>query len=248
MKTLVVEDSRLAREGLVKMLANHKNLEIIGSAKGVSEAFDFIKSTPPELIFLDIHLPGESGFDLLEKLDYNPRVIFTTAYSEYAIQSFDHRTIDYLLKPISHERLATAINKLHDSVASETTNTENTLSNEPSLELTSRIFVKDGDQCLLIQIANITYCESCKNYVQLYFQENNTEKEKAFIKKSLNQIEQRLPQRIFFRANRQFIINLNAVSSISEAVSDGFDLTMSHGKIVEVSRRNAARLKELLSM
>ncbi len=244
MKTLVVEDSRLAREGLIRMLATYKHLDIIGAAKDAEEAFNIIQKIQPELIFLDIHMPGENGFELLAKLDYEPRIIFTTAYSEYAIQSFEHNTIDYLLKPISHERLATAINKLTPQINEE----RHAQEHEPPLELTSRIFVKDGDHCHLVQISSIMYCESCKNHVQVFFSDNDIDKKKTFIKKPLNQIEQRLPQRIFFRANRQFIINLNEVSGISEAIGDGFDITMSDGKTVEVSRRNAARLKTLLSL
>ncbi len=187
-------------------------------------------------------MPGDSGFDLLEKLDYTPRIIFTTAYSKYAIQSFDHHTIDYLLKPISRERLSTAIDKL----ASDTpTNqkTEEREEKEPGLELNSRIFVKDGDNCHLIKIETIDYCESCKNYVQLFF-----EGKKAFVKKSLNQIEQRLPEQVFFRANRQFIVNLQSVTSITESLADGYEVTMKDGKVLEISRRNASRLKEVLSV
>lgn len=245
MKTLVIEDSRLAREGLIGMLSQHPSLDIIGEAKNAEEALTIIQKESPDLLFLDIHMPGDSGFDLLEKLDYTPRIIFTTAYSKYAIQSFDHHTIDYLLKPISRERLSTAIDKL----ASDTRTNQNTEQRvekeerESGLELTSRIFVKDGDNCHLIKVETIDYCESCKNYVQLFF-----EGKKAFVKKSLNQIEQRLPQQVFFRANRQFIVNLQSVTSITESVGDGYEVTMKDGKVLEISRRNATRLKEVLSV
>jgi two-component system LytT family response regulator len=181
-------------------------------------------------------MPGESGFDLLEKLEYLPKIIFTTAYSEYAIRSFDFNTIDYLLKPVSDERLGIAINKLTNS------NSEAASSNKLPLDIHSRMFVKDGEKCFLIGLESIRYFESCKNYVRIFFNNEN-----AFVKKSLNNIEERLPKKYFFRANRQYVVNLHAITSIEEAIGDGYEITMSDGKTLEVSRRNAVELKELLS-
>src|SRR5690606_10144838 len=117
--------------------------------------------------FLDIHMPGESGFDLLEKLDYMPRIIFTTAYSEYAIKSFDYYAVDYLLKPISHERLAVAIRKL--TSGAEQSSREIKL----PLDITSQIFVKDGEKCYLVALHDIRYFESCKNYIRIFFNDNS---------------------------------------------------------------------------
>jgi len=235
-KTLVVEDSRLARAGLVKMLGQFRQLDIVGAAEHAEHARELIAQHKPELLFLDVHLPGETGFELLESLEYDPKIIFTTAYSEYAIKSFDYRTVDYLLKPISRERLTQAVEKL-------TGGPGNTRTVEPPLDEASRIFIKGGERCHLIEVASIDYLESCKNYARVHFSG-----EKAFVKKSLNQLAQRLPQRTFFRANRQHIINLNAITAIAEAVHGGYEVTMKDGCIIEISRRNAARLKELLSL
>lgn len=235
MKAIVVEDSRLAREGLLKMLQAYPELNVIGAADHPSNALLLIQEHQPDIIFLDIHMPGESGFDLLEKLDYSPKIIFTTAYSEYAIRSFDFNTIDYLLKPISHERLQLAIDKLKLS-------NEDNKATKPPLDIHSRMFIKDGDKCHLIPLESIRYFESCKNHVRIFFN-----KENAFVKKSLNSIEERLPKKHFFRANRQYVVNLHAVSSIEEAVGDGYEITMNDGKVLEVSRRNAVDLKDLLS-
>lgn len=236
MKAIVVEDSRLAREGLVNMLRNFAQLQIVGEADHPSSALALIKEQQPDVIFLDIHMPGESGFDLLEKLDYTPRIIFTTAYSEYAIRSFDYHAVDYLLKPISQERLALAIQKL--------TGHQQSIKNDskPLLDINSQIFIKDGEKCHLVALNSIRYLESCKNYVRVFFNEHN-----AFIKKSLNQIEERLPVKYFFRVNRQYIVNLQAIASIQESISDGYEITMDDGKQIEISRRNASELKELLS-
>lgn len=236
MKALVVDDSRLARDGLVRMLSSHSELEIIGSAADAEQARLLVAEHRPDLLFLDIHMPLESGFELLESLDYTPRVIFTTAYSEYAIHSFDYHTVDYLLKPISQERLMLAISKLDKKPVAEPHNIA-------PLALGSQIFVKDGDHCCLIQTRSISVVESCKNYARLFFDDRN-----AFVKKSLNQIEQRLPSPPFFRASRQFIVNLNSVRSIDNTINDGYEITMNDGRVVAVSRRNATRLREQLSL
>lgn len=237
MKTMIIEDSRLAREGLARMLGQFSQLELVATANHPDEALPLIAEHKPELLFLDIHMPGSTGFDLLEQLDYQPKIIFTTAYSEHAIRSFEFNTVDYLLKPINHERLSQAITKLssHNEAAIPEV--------KPTLEPKDKIFVKDGDHCHLITLEKIRYIESCKNYVRLYFEDTS-----VFLKKSLNQVEDRLPKRLFFRANRQFIINLHAISAIEESISEGYEVTMNNGIQVEISRRQANELKSLLSL
>ena len=230
MKVVVVEDSRLAREGLVRMLKEYPELTIVGQADNINVALTLINEHRPEVIFLDIQMPGGSGFELLEKLSYLPRIVFTTAYSEYAIRSFDFNTVDYLLKPISKARLQGAISKLlyvrEDGDAA----------NQPELN--------DGSDLNkpAKKLESICYIESQKNYVQIFF-----EGQKAFVKKSLNLIEERLPQSLFFRVSRQHIVNLQEIQKIEESIGDGYNILMSDGTELEVSRRNATALKELLS-
>ncbi len=236
MKAIVVEDSRLAREGMLKMLASFSELNVVGSADHPKTALSLIDKEHPDVLFLDIHMPGESGFDLLEKLDYAPKVIFTTAYSEYAYRSFDFNPVDYLLKPVSQEQLAQAIQKLNIDEA------DNKPQEEP-LEITSKIFIKDGDDCHLVTLSSIRYFESCKNYVRVFFDQQS-----AFVKKALSSVEARLPARHFFKVSRQYIVNLFEIEAINEGIGDGYELTMSDGKTIEVSRRNAAELKKLLSL
>lgn len=236
MKVIVVEDSRIAREGLIEMLKGFTELEIVGSAEHPVPALQLIQEKRPDVIFLDIHMPGETGFELLEKLDYIPRIIFTTAYSEYAIKSFDYHTIDYLLKPISQERLASAIAKL--TITSDEASTYP----KPKLEMNHKIFIKDEDKCHLVTLESILYFESCKNHVRVFFDQQST-----FIKKSLTQIEERLPTKFFFRTNRQYIVNLQAINAIEEDIRDGYLITMNNGTRIDISRRQATDLKELLS-
>lgn len=233
MKAIVVEDSRLAREGLVRMLSDFKQLELIDAADHPDSALKIIVEQRPDVLFLDIHMPGRSGFELLDELDYTPQVIFTTAYSEYAYRSFDYNPVDYLLKPISPERLAIAIEKLSVNNASEALD---------AFDMNNKIFIKDGDDCHLVSLKQVHYFESCKNHTRVFFDDH-----KPFIKKGLSAIEARLPRAGFFRANRQYIVNLNEISSINESVGDGYDLTMNDKQVIEVSRRNAVELKKLLS-
>lgn len=243
LKAIIVEDSRLAREGLTRMLAQFSEIELLGAADHPNHALPMIETMQPDLLFLDIHMPGENGFELLAKLSYQPAIIFTTAYSEYAIRSFDFDTIDYLVKPISQERLAQSIKRLLNKFAQNQEVKENTGANKTRLEINSKIFVKDGEKCHLISLDAIRYIESCKNYVQLFFDD-----QRAYVKKSMNTIEQRLPVEYFFRANRQHIINLQAIKAIEESMQQGYLVTLNDGKVLEISRRNAIELKERLSL
>lgn len=235
MRAIVVEDSRLAREGLVRMLGEHAAVEVVGQADHPATALSLITALRPDVLFLDIHMPGASGFDLLAQLDYLPRIVFTTAFSEYAVRSFDYNTVDYLLKPISPERLDQAVRKLAGHA-------ESSKAQPQRLDMDSKIFIKDGDKCHLVGLESIRYIESCKNYVQVFFGTD-----KAYVKKSLNSVVERLPAGHFFRANRQCVVNLRAIRSIEESISLGYNVTMTDGRLIEVSRRNALELKELLS-
>lgn len=236
MRVVVVEDSRLAREGLVRMLAAFPELEVAGQADHPDSALDLIRRVEPDAIFLDINMPGATGFDLLASLDHPPHVIFTTAHAEHAVRSFDYNAVDYLLKPISQARLAVAVSKLLERNA-------HAAPCALPLDMHSKIFVKDGERCHLVSLAAIRYIESCKNYVRIYFGQ-----ERAYVKKSLNSVAERLPSKYFFRANRQCIINLQEIRSITESISLGYDVTMSDGHVIDISRRNASDLKELLSL
>lgn len=235
MKAIIVEDSRLAREGLKKLLLAHPAIEVVGEAQDADEAETMIEELKPELVFLDIHMPGKNGFDLLDKLKDSPRVIFTTAYSEYAIRSFDFNTVDYLLKPISPERLSKALAKLEVEEEPEEA--------EHKLENGSQIFIKDGDRSWLVELSKVRRFECIGNYTRVFFDE-----EKPFIYKSLVKIEKRLPENTFFRANRQQIVNLKFVQAMEDSDTGTYALQLSDGTRVKVSRNHSARLKSLFSL
>lgn len=238
MRAFVVDDSRLARAGLVRMLGAHPGVEVVGEADHPDTALPLIRASCPDVLFLDIQMAGADAFDLLARLDEHPRIVFTTAHAEYAVRSFEFDTVDYLLKPISQERLAQAVRKLEarDNAAPAD-------ASRAPLDDKSRIFIKDGERCHMVPLSAIRCFESCKNHVQVYFDQQH-----AYVKKSLNSVEERLPRSMFFRVSRQHIVNLGAIASIEEAFGAGYLLTLDNGKKLEISRRNATQLKETLSL
>ncbi|GAA5444555.1 sensory transduction protein LytR [Microbulbifer sp. NBRC 101763] len=237
MKAIIIEDSRLARNELRELLKPYKDINLVAEAQDCEQAATLISKEQPDLIFLDINLPDGSGFDILDKLDSIPNIIFTTAYDEYAIQAFEVNALDYLLKPIHPEKLERAINKaVSDTLPAASS------SQETYLNTNNKIFIKDGERCWLIELGRIRYFENCGNHAQVFF-----DNDKAFIYKSLVKVEQRLNPETFFRVNRQQIINLNFIKDIQPWISNGLLVTMVDGKEVEVARRPATRLRDMLS-
>jgi two-component system, LytTR family, response regulator len=201
-KAIIIDDERLARNELKKLLLQHPDINIIDEASSVDEGIEKIDIAHPDLIFLDIQMPGKTGFDLLAELEKAPRVIFTTAYDEFALKAFEVNALDYLLKPIDPQRLADAIQKLQTEISLEQASLLGV--NRGPLSESDQVFVKDGERCWFVKLADIRLFESVGNYAKVYFDTN-----KPLILKSLNALEDRLDERVFFRANRKHIINLH---------------------------------------
>lgn len=239
MKVIVIDDERLARQELKNLLKKHQEIEIIGEAANADEAKEIIKEKKPDLIFLDIQMPGKTGFELLEELDEVPKVIFVTAYDEFAMDAFKVNALDYLLKPVEPKLLSSAIDKVFSLQSME----DKTIKQEDKLTASSQIFLKDGDKCWFVSLKDIRMFESEGNYVRVFF--NNY---KPLILKSLNNLEKKLDENTFFRANRKFIINLKWIESIENWFSGGLLVKLKGGETVEVSRRQAARFKDMMSL
>jgi len=236
---IIVEDSRLARNELKELIRPFDEIEIIGEAENVESALELIQNNQPQLLFLDINLPGKSGFELLELLellDEVPKVVFTTAYDEFAIKSFEYNAFDYLLKPISVERFEKSMEKVIVAIEKERSRSE-----EKSIH--SQIFLKEGDNCWLIKLADLELLEVDGNYTRVFFNQH-----KPMIYKSLQKIIATLPINEFFRANRQQVINIRKISKITPWFSGNLKVTMNNGKEIEISRRQANAFKELLSL
>ncbi|WP_158827384.1 LytR/AlgR family response regulator transcription factor [Mucilaginibacter lacusdianchii] len=235
-KAIIVEDSRLARIELKELLRAHPEIEVIGETDLVSQALELIRILAPDLIFLDIHLPGASGFDILQQLQQLPAVIFTTAFEQYALQSYDYHATDYLLKPIVPERLARAVQKTLLNL-----NTLPIKASTPSAH--DRIFIKDQQKTWLVPLKDIRYFESKGNYSQVQFAGNS-----PLILRSLQQLEETLNPNQFMRVNRQQIVNLNHVIKVDQVYGNRLILVLSDGTQIEVSRRQVARFKEVFSL
>ena len=239
-KAIIVDDERLARNELKKLLEQHPEIQIIDEARTVDEGVEKIDLAHPDLIFLDIQMPGKTGFDLLAELEKSPKVIFTTAYDEFALKAFEVNALDYLLKPIDPKRLADAIQKLQAEIelerASLSGNTRGPLSQS------DQVFVKDGEKCWFVKLEDIRLFESVGNYAKVYFSTN-----KPLILKSLNALEDRLDDHIFFRANRKHIINLQWIEKIEPYFNGGLLVELKGGEKIEISRRQTVKFKEMMS-
>ncbi|MBU2997119.1 LytTR family transcriptional regulator DNA-binding domain-containing protein [Cellulophaga baltica] len=238
-KTVIVEDSRLARNEIKELLKQHSELELVGEAANVDEGFELINNTKPDLLLLDINMPEKDGFELLEMLDEVPITVFTTAFDEYAIKSFEYNALDYLLKPINDKRFAQAI----DKVKIKLDGAVDAVSDSQRLTESSQIFIKDGEKCWLVKIGDIALIEIVGNYSRVYFQD-----QKPMLYKSLNQVEEKLPIENFFRVNRQQMINMNHIKEVIPWFSGKLKLKMNNGEEVEVSRRQSYIFKDRMSL
>lgn len=239
MKALIVDDERLARTELKRLLTPFKDLQVVGEAVNAEDAAEKINQLRPDLIFLDIQMPGKSGFDLLEELDSVPTVVFTTAYDEYALKAFEYNALDYLLKPIEPQRLEDTVKKVIEKSRKKSA----VESDKEILAETDQVFVKDGDRCWFVKLERVRLFESEGNYVRLFFEEN-----KPLILRTLNYLDERLDDKTFFRANRKHIINLKWIDSIEPWLNGGLLVKLKDGHKVEVSRRQAVKFKDMLSL
>jgi two-component system LytT family response regulator len=241
MKTLIIDDERLARQELKKLLLKYPEIEILDECNNAQEALEKIPALNPDLIFLDIQMPEINGFQLLEKLDKVPRVVFVTAYDEFALKAFDFNALDYLLKPVSPERLDETIKKVIQEKNSLPNN--KSISEQNYLTEDNQVFLKDGDKCWFVKLSDIRMFESEGNYVRVYFHNF-----KPLILKSLNNLEERLHPQQFFRASRKHIINLKWVDSVENWFNGGLMAKLKSGEQVEISRRQSAKFKDMMSL
>jgi two-component system LytT family response regulator len=245
-RAIIIDDERLARNELKKLLQDYPDVEVIDEAANVDEGLEKISAQNPDLIFLDIQMPGKTGFDLLSELDRTPQVIFTTAYDEYALKAFEVNALDYLLKPVEPKRLADALHKLEllDEKESGMPGTEGgTTFNRGLLTEADQVFVKDGERCWFVRLGEIRLFESVGNYAKVFFGPN-----KPLILKSLNALEERLDEKTFFRANRKHIVNLRMIEKVEPYFNGGLLLEIKGGEKIEVSRRQAVKFKEMMSL
>ncbi len=237
MKAIIIDDERLARQELKNLLSIHKEIEVVAECADAMSAMKSIQEHKPDIIFCDIQMPGKTGLELAEEISAMVDVVFVTAFDEHAIKAFELNAFDYLVKPVNPDRLAETVRKL--LIKEGGSKGEN---NAP-LGVDDTVFVKDGDKCWLVKMNAIRLFESEGNYVRVYF-----ENFRPLILRSLNSLETRLSEKQFFRASRRHIVNLDYVASIEPWFNGGLNLKMKDGREVEISRRQAVKLKDIMSL
>lgn len=238
MKTIIVDDERLAREELKMLLSNYKEVEIVGECKNAKEAREAIEREVPDLVFMDIQMPGQTGLDLLSEIKNPPRTVFVTAYDEYAMRAFEVKAYDYLMKPVDPERL----NELFLRLAEEN-KTPQSVEQAKILKSGDPILIKDGDKVWFIKVDDIRYFESEGNYVKVHF-----DKFRPLILRSLNSLEERTDDQLFFRVNRKYIVNLNHIVNVESWFNGGLQVELSCGTKMEISRRQTIKFKDRFSL
>jgi len=241
MRAIIIDDERLARNELKKLLQEFPEVEVIGEAANANEGIDKIESLSPDLIFLDIQMPGKTGFDMLTEIERAPHVIFVTAYDEYALKAFEVNALDYLMKPVEPKRLADALVKVKQKDEEEEFSYSNIRTG--LLSEHDQVFVKDGERCWFVKLSEVRLFESVGNYAKVFFAGH-----KPLILKSLNSLEERLDDKVFFRANRKHIVNLRMIDKIEPYFNGGLLLELHGGEKIEVSRRQAVKFKEMMSL
>lgn len=232
-RAMIIDDEPLSVAELEMMLQQYPVIEVVATATRSSEALEKIKNYKPELLFLDINMPERNGFQLLESLDEAPEVIFVTAYDEFAVKAFEVNALDYLLKPVNKDRLAESVQKI--SIKQ--------VQSPVILEPNKRIFIKDGDQCFFVALKDIIYLESAGNYVKVFFANK-----KPLLHRSMNYMEERLPTSLFFRANRQFLINTDFIKNIEPFLNSTLRVTMTNNTVIDISQRQAVKFKEQMGI
>jgi two-component system, LytTR family, response regulator len=261
MKALIVDDEPLARRELRRLLAAFPRVQIVGEASDVDEAHERIDSLAPDVVFLDVQMPGGTGFDLLARLDRIPRVIFTTAYDQYAVKAFDVSALDYLLKPIEPERLAAALEKMEGAVISgqpASGNSGSVSSRQPegaspaaqSAEPSSppdgpleQLFVRDGPRCWFVPLREVSVFTAEGNYVRLQWGTQG-----PLLGRSLIALEEKLDARRFFRANRRQIVNLDFIQNVELGDGGRLYVQLRDGPEIEISRRQARQFRARMSV
>jgi two-component system, LytTR family, response regulator len=240
MRALLVDDERLARNELRRLLAVFPEIEIAGEATQTKQAREQMEALKPDLLFLDVQMPGETGMEFLESLEPPvPHVIFTTAYDEFAVKAFELNALDYLLKPVDPARLAAAVDRLPGLKQAPA-------QKRPaagSLNASDKVFVREGEKCWFVEVGQIRLLESEGNYTRVHFGDAQPQ-----LFRSLNAMEERLDPKFFFRANRRQIINISFIAGIEPWFSSGLLVQLKGGAKIELSRRQAQDFRERMSL
>ena len=240
---LIIDDEKLARELLHEYLEHFPDIELVGEASNGSDGVALIDKLKPDLIFLDVQMPGMTGFDVLDMIDHEPYVIFTTAYDQYAIQAFEKNAVDYLLKPLDVERFRMAVDRALKRKKMETENIEELLgSMRPVRERASyesHIFVQKSEKLFSLAVEEILHLEASGDYTII------TTKNDQFVSSSgIGKLEEIMNPEKFIRVHRSTIVNINFLKEIERHFNGGMVVKMQSGKSFPVSRTYAKQIRK----
>lgn len=239
-KVIIVDDEAAGRKLITEYLKDYSDLILLGEANNGVDAVKMINEFKPDLVFLDIQMPGMTGFDVLTHLDELPQIIFSTAYDQYALKAFEVHAVDYLLKPYTKERFKVAVEKLQQNISE---NKARPLAESLLMETSKspeRILVQTQNKLVTIALENVIRIEAFGDYSKL------VTKDKTYVSNyGITTLEEKLNSAVFIRVHRSSIINLNAVKELHK-YSKSYDVTMKNGDVVRVSRGYMDNIKKLM--
>jgi two-component system LytT family response regulator len=238
--TLIVDDEPVARAGMRRMLDEVEWIECIGEAANGLAAIEAIDTLKPELVFLDVQMPGLLGTDVLRRLQHQPFVVFTTAYAQHAVTAFELGALDYLLKPFGEERLRATLDRIRAAVGEPRTSSFDRFSEAMARAPMSRLFVRTGRNIVPLPVNDISWFEAVGDYIAAHVGETQ-----HLLHLPLNQLEDRLDPRRFVRVHRTHIVNLDQVAAFRREASGHLVAELKDGTSLQVSRAKARDLRSL---
>ena len=235
----IIDDERLAREELKMLLQAIEMVELIGEASSGEEAKRLLPSLEPDILLVDINMPGMNGIEFVKGLNNPPYVIFVSAHEDHAISAFSVGAFDYLLKPINPNRLMESFNRILQDEQDDWDNAKEQPLEKKKLTITDKVYIRDGEKSWFVPFTDIRLFESDGNYVKVHFHQN-----KPMLLRSLNSFQELLDPHFFFRANRKHIVNIEWISSVETWFNGGLMVELKTGEKIEISRRQAIRFKE----
>ena len=234
---IIIDDENPARKLINVFIEKKGNMNVVAEASNGFEAVKLIDEHKPDLIFLDIQMPKLNGFEVLELIHHKPKVIFTTAYDQYALKAFEENAVDYLLKPFSYERISKSLDRVFSA---ENTNVKNEATEITNPEL-KRIVVKEGSSIQVITFPEIISLQANDDYVII-----KTEKGEFIKNQTMNHYEKTLPESIFMRVHRSSIININFLKRLIHIAKENYEIELTSGERIKVSKSNLKKVKDLI--
>jgi len=237
MRTIIIDDEPLARSLLIELLEEHKDIEVIAECNDGFEGLKAIQELQPELVFLDIQMPKITGFEMLELLDNPPKIIFTTAYDEYALKAFEVNALDYLLKPVHADRLSGALGKVRNYAQGESQLSKDRIIPQMPEQM-QRIVVKAGGEVKILPLQDVFYLEAADDYVKIHTSD------KYYLKhQTMSNFEQQLPSHQFVRIHRSYLVNIQHIHKVDLYEKEQYCVILRNDARLQVSRTGYTKLK-----